>query len=142
MEIRELKPEEAYDLRSRVLRPGRPLKTVQYPRDQESKHLGVVEGGRVVAIVSAHPEDSPLFSAAGGWRIRGMATDQEFQGRGVGSLLLRGLLAWGREKGVPFFWCNAREKAFAFYERHGFTFESELFEIEDIGPHKVMRVIL
>lgn len=40
--------------------------------------------------------------------------------------------AWGAEKGIPLFWCDARE-------RHGFTGESDFFEIEGIGPHKVMK---
>jgi GNAT superfamily N-acetyltransferase len=142
MELRELAPQETYDLRSRVLRPGRGIGAAMFPRDQESKHFGVVASGRIVSVVSAHAEDSPLFPAPGGWRIRGMATDPEWQGKGAGSRLLEGLLSWGRSHAVPFFWCNARLVAFAFYERHGFTFESELFEIEDVGPHKVMRVIL
>jgi len=142
MDFRELATRDTYDLRSRVLRPGRGPEAARFPLDASSRHFGMVEAGRVVGVVSVHAEDSPLFMAEGGWRIRGMAVDPGAQGRGVGSRLLVGLLAWARAERIPFFWCNARVVAFDFYRRHGFTFESELFEIEDVGPHRVMRVVL
>ena len=82
-----------------------------------------------------------MFEGEGQWRIRGMATDAAYQGRGAGSLVLKELLKWGRENGVRSFWCNAREPAIRFYERHGFSIHSELFDIPTAGPHKVMRIV-
>lgn len=71
-----------------------------------------------------------------------MATEPAFQGFGYGGEVLDGLLAWGRSQKLPLFWCNAREKAIPFYERHGFSIESELFDIKGIGPHKIMKKVL
>lgn len=139
MEVRPISTEETIELRSRVLRPNQPRAACFYERDAVAMHFGAFAGGHLVSIVTAHPEEHPLFSARGQWRIRGMATDFGEQGKGYGGAVLRALLAWGKEKGIPLFWCNARERAIPFYERHGFTVESELFEIEGIGPHKVMK---
>lgn len=118
----------------------------------ESGELGAADelavSGRVdeklVSIVTAHPEDYKLFSSFGGghWRIRGMATDLSAQGKGFGGAVLHALLDWGRSEGVPLFWCNARERAIPFYLKHGFTIESELFEIKGIGAHKLMKIVL
>ena len=141
MRVRELKTEETIDLRHRVLRPNQPLSACYYPQDGAAKHFGIFEGDLLVSLVTAHPEDYKLFSSTGPghWRIRGMATEPEFQGKGYGSGVLEGLLKWGQAEKVPLIWCNARERAIPFYLKHGFTIESELFEIEGIGPHKVMK---
>lgn len=142
MEVREIPTEATYELRSRVLRPGQPLEANFYPADHAGAHFGLFKGGKVLSVVTAHPEDNSRFPGGGHWRIRGMATDEGFQGRGLGLRVLLHLLAWGRERRIPLFWCNAREGAISFYERQGFRVESELFELPQIGPHKVMRIDL
>ncbi len=136
MEIRRISTRECIPLRSKVLRPFHPLEDCAYPLDPLAVHFGAVEGGQIVSIVTAHPEDHKLFPEKGQWRIRGMATDPDHQGRGYGGEALKALLA---HKRGTFFWCNAREKAIPFYLRHGFTVQSELFDIKGIGPHKIMK---
>jgi GNAT superfamily N-acetyltransferase len=132
---RPIAAEEAYALRHLVL--GHPPEAKHFPRDPESVHFGALLGGEVISVVTAHPE--PRFDCDGAWRIRGMATHPSSQGTGAGGAVLEALLAWGRREGVPLFWCNARARAIPFYERHGFTVESELFDIAGVGPHKVMK---
>lgn len=76
------------------------------------------------------------------YRLRGMATDPEFQGQGAGSqLLVKGneILS---EKKVPVWWCNARISAAGYYEKAGLSQLGEPFEIEPIGMHKVMYFVL
>jgi GNAT superfamily N-acetyltransferase len=107
------------------------------PQDAQSVHFGAFRGADLVSIVSAHPEDK--FGGTGEWRIRGMATEPSVQGQGAGGAVLEALLAWGAAEGVPLFWCNARERAISFYQNHGFTVVSELFEIAGVGPHRVMK---
>jgi len=142
MQVRPIEASATYSLRSQVLRPGLPLAASLYPQDPEAVHFGVFEGEEVVSVVTAHPENSPLFAREGQWRIRGMATHPQRQGRGLGRAGLEALLAWGRGRGVPLFWCNARVGALRFYARAGFSVESELFDIPGIGPHKVMKIDL
>lgn len=142
MEMREIPAAATYGLRSRILRPGQPAEANHYPLDELGVHLGLFKEDRLVSVVTAHPEDNARFQGDGHWRIRGMATDLDFQNRGLGRKLLLQLLAWGREKEIPLFWCNARQRAIPFYERQGFRVESELFDLPNIGPHKVMRIDL
>ncbi|MGZ3686596.1 MAG: GNAT family N-acetyltransferase [Bdellovibrionota bacterium] len=142
MEVKEISTEQTYELRQRILRAGMPLAACKFPADTVSVHFGVFRGQRLVSVLSAHPENSPLFPSPGQWRIRGMATDEEFQGKGYGGAGLDVLLSWGKAKGLPMFWCNAREGAIPFYLRHGFVVASDLFDIPTAGPHKVMWVKL
>lgn len=140
MEVKEIRAEDTYDLRHRVLRPLQTVAECKYPLDHAAIHFGAFTENRLISIVTAHPEDSPLFSESGQWRIRGMATEPEFQKTGAGHAVLHALLAWGKERGIELFWCNARELAIPFYLRQGFTVESDYFEIPGIGPHKVMAI--
>ena len=39
-------------------------------------------------------------------------------------------------------WCDAREVAFGFYERMGFVFLNDTYDIPDIGPHRTMALDL
>lgn len=142
MEVREIPAEATYSLRSRILRPGQAFEANLYPSDHLGVHFGLFEAGRLISVVTAHPEESARFPGSGHWRIRGMATEVECQNRGLGLKVLLHLLAWGRQKGIPLFWCNARERAISFYERQGFRVESELFDLPNIGPHKTMRIDL
>jgi GNAT superfamily N-acetyltransferase len=117
IEVLDIRAADTYPLRSKVLRPGQPPEANHYPRDAEGVHFGLFLGKELRSVVTAHPEDHPAFPGQGQWRIRGMATEEGFRGRGLGKLLLSALLAWGARKGLPLFWCNARESAISFYER-------------------------
>ena len=37
-------------------------------------------------------------------------------------------------------WCDAREVAFGFYERMGFGYLNEVYDIPEIGPHRTMAL--
>lgn len=140
-ECRKITTEETIPLRSKVLRPFHPVDASRYPKDPEAVHFGAFQAGALVSTVTAHPEPHPLFPEyPRAWRIRGMATEPDLQGKGAGRMVLQALLDWARGEKVALFWCNAREGAIPFYEKHGFTVESELFDIAGIGPHKVMKI--
>lgn len=75
-------------------------------------------------------------------RLRVMGTLPEVRGGGAGAALIhkaaQETLALGREV----LWCDAREVAFGFYERLGFDYLNEMFDIPDIGPHRTMALDL
>ena len=71
-----------------------------------------------------------------------MGTLPEVRGQGAGAALIAGALdeVVRREKSV--LWCDAREVAFGFYERLGFGFMNEMYELPDVGPHRTMALVL
>ena len=72
------------------------------------------------------------------WRLRGMAAAFEHQGQGLGSALLSTGIKKIRQLNGDVLWCNARESAIQFYQKHGFELEGAIFDIDGIGPHCIM----
>jgi predicted GNAT family N-acyltransferase len=131
--------DEILALRHAVLIVGTTRTSAVFDGDTDvtTRHYGAFERtpeGRCVACVSYMRADLDREPA---YQLRGMAVASELQGRGVGSELLAFAEARLRaELQVKTFWCNARIRAVAFYERHGWQAVSDVFEIEGIGPHR------
>lgn len=122
-----------YDLRGRVLRPGRPPEASRFPGDGApgTVHLGAfLEGERCVGIASLYDNQ--------GIQLRGMAVAPGHQGRGIGAALVREAQRRARESGRGL-WCNARVSAVGFYQKMGWQIDGDRFDIPDVGPHYVMR---
>ena len=123
-----------------------------YPGDDHpaAVHVAVRSADdEVVSVGTLLVEDPPAWLAdapevpevpTGGrwWRIRGMATAEEWRNRGLGGAVLGALLGSAERQGGGIVWCNARLPAVAFYERAGFHRAGEVFEALGIGPHVVM----
>lgn len=123
-----------------------------FPGDDHpsSVHVAVRSADdEVVSVGTLLAEDPPLSLAgrpevpgvpAGGrwWRIRGMATGEEWRNRGLGGAVLGALLGSAQRQGGGIVWCNARLPAVAFYERAGFHQAGEEFVAPGIGPHVAM----
>lgn len=135
--IRPVTAEEVRPLRHRVLRPAQAFEDTLYAGDELAVHLGAFDGDRLVGIASLYREDRP-GGPAGGWRLRGMATDADVRGAGFGAALLDGCVAHVASAGGTEVWCNARMVAVGFYRRAGFEVVSEAFDVPGIGPHVVM----
>ncbi len=130
------------DLRHRLLRAGLPKESAQFPGDEISStwHL---------AVFNSRAESAPPISCASfmlntykdepAWQLRGMATENGYQGKGFGGELLRcGEVLISADSGERLFWCNARVPAIPFYQKHGWKVDSEEFEIPTAGPHRRM----
>ena len=137
--IRQVSTEEIRPLRHRILRPGQGFEETLYPGDDlaETVHLGAFEGERLVGIASLYREDR-AGGPAGGWRLRGMATDADVRGTGFGAAVLSGCVDHVTTSGGSELWCNARLSAVGFYRRAGFEVVSEEFDVLGIGAHVVM----
>ena len=72
-------------------------------------------------------------------QIGRMAVLPDWRGRGVGTALLRAILAHTHESGHPRPYLHAQEQAVGFYERAGFVAEGPLFDDAGI-PHRLMRL--
>ena len=135
--IRRVSADDVRPLRHTVLRPGQAFEETVYPGDDAGLHLGAFDGERLVGIASLYEEDR-VGGRAGGWRLRGMATDAGVRGAGYGAALLAGCVDHVAGAGGTELWCNARMVAVGFYRRAGFEVVSEEFDVPGIGAHVVM----
>lgn len=136
---RPVTADEIRDLRHRVLRPSQPVEATVYPGDDlpTTAHLGAFDGERLVGIASLYDEARP-DGPAGGWRLRGMATEPDVRGYGFGAAVLAAAVEHVAARGGRELWCNARATAIGFYRRAGFDVVSDEFDVPGIGPHVVM----
>jgi GNAT superfamily N-acetyltransferase len=130
-------------LRQRVLRPGALAPHSAYDADDDPRtvHLAARVGGAagaVVAVGTALVESPPWDERTASWRIRGMATDERWRRRGLGSRILGALLDEVAVRGGALVWCTARLPARSLYARAGFTPRGALYGVPGLGPHVVM----
>lgn len=126
------------DLRERVLiaHTGRNTPVFEGDYDPETIHYGGFESNVLVTCASLMPSE---WEGERAWQLRGMATDPVHQGQGWGGGLLnfieRDVLA---HTSVHLLWCNARDTAVGFYEKHGWVIASEPFMIPGVCVHRRM----
>lgn len=140
MLIKKIPWQETLDLRSRVLRPGLPIREAQFKGDDapETIHYGVFEGGQILGVATFFPETFPELKAKNPFRLRGMAVDPARRRTGAGRALLEFAEKELSARSVDLIWFNAREVAFPFYLALGYEFCGGLFDLPGVGPHKVM----
>lgn len=125
-------------LRREVLRVGQGFGAASFGGDDaaETLHVAAIDGGsgRVVgcASVMVEPHDGIAH------RLRGMAVDPAWQGRGVGTRVLRRIEDELRRRGADAMWCKARVPAVGFYERQGWRCVGEAYDVPPHGPHRTM----
>jgi predicted GNAT family N-acyltransferase len=138
--IQFLKTEKVLPLRNTILREGKltPEECIFQNDDHpDTFHLGFIPDQDPICVVTFHHQNHPDYEGEA-YQLRGMATAHAEQGKGYGNKLVNFAIVYLRGKGVNYIWCNARQKAFNFYQSLGFEFISETFDIPGIGPHKVM----
>lgn len=142
--IQPIAAQQTHQLRHQILRPHQSLQEMEFPNDQAPYvfHLGAIQEGQIVGIVSVYPESQTGQIPSQDWRLRGMAVDLNLQGRGIGALLVKAVMDQCRTRGGGLLWCNARTPAVPFYEKLGFTKVGQEFEIEGIGPHFLAQILL
>ena len=134
--IKEITREQVLPLRSKVLRNGLDLEKCVFPTDDRAGifHLGRFVNDQLISIATFFPEDYPEKGEAG-FRLRGMATDPDFAGKGYGADLINFAVKRLTSANASYIWCNARKIAVGFYEKLGFEIISDEFDIPGIGPH-------
>ncbi len=125
------------DLRYEALRVGLPRGTEHYPgidEDPRTTFLCAYEEDVLVGCSTLQVDEREGCK----FRIRGMAVSAEHRNKGVGTLIVKGLQDYAKERGSGI-WCNARIRAIPVYERCGFVVISDVYDIEGIGPHRDME---
>ncbi len=133
--------EKVYPLRLMVLRPGGILADCIFEGDEDPKTVHVVASemsGLIRSVGSYYENGHPAIQANRPVQLRGMATHPDARGKGFGAEVLAYGMMHFFGHGADVIWCNAREVAVPFYEKHGFQKIGEPFEIGNIGKHWVM----
>lgn len=138
MKIKEITAEQTYELRKIELRKNMSLSS-QFSGDLDADtfHLGLFINNELVSIVSFMRSDYKEFTEKQ-FQLRGMATKENYQGKGFGKMLITKSEELLKEKEVIIVWCNARIVALDFYKKQGFKIIGKEFDIPQIGGHFVM----
>ena len=140
MNVKQIDAKDTYKIRQEVLRPGQPIETCQFVKDEEDAtfHLGAYIDDELASIASFYLAQNESVEDEYQYQLRGMATLSQHQGKGLSSALLRAAFPLIKKNHVNILWCNARTSAKGFYEKVGFESTGSEFEIENIGPHYLM----
>jgi predicted GNAT family N-acyltransferase len=127
--------EQVYNLREEVLRKpiGLSLKNEDLSGDSKDIILGAVQNGKVIGCLMIHPTEAEHKV-----KIRQMAVADDWQGKGLGRMLMTEAeqLAWSNSK--THIVLHARVTAQPFYERLNYQTTSGVFT--EVGiPHVVME---
>ncbi len=146
--VKEVEVEAVRPLRHRHLRPDQPTDAVEYKSDDcpTCRHFAAYDAeGILIGVGTSHHADrvagQPPFGSPG-LRIRGMAVEDDWRGKGVGTALLDAMVEAGVEEGMVEAWANARTAARNLYARAGFKEVSQEFDMPSIGEHVVVAMSL
>lgn len=129
-------------LRQRVLRPHQSLAELTATLDPAAVTFAALDpAGAVLATAALSAELPPWRTEPGpaGWRLRGMATEPERRGQGLGAAVLAAVLDHVAARGGGELWCHARLPAVEFYRRAGLVPLGRAWEEPHIGPHIAMH---
>lgn len=140
LEVRKIQPEMTYGLRHQVLRPHQTIEDCKYDTDHEdfAFHVGAFYQGTLISIASFCAENNPDFSIEKQYRLRAMATLEEFRKLGAGRAVVSYAEKLLKEQGIDFLWCKGRTTVKKYYSRLGFNAHGEVFDYPPIGLHIVM----
>jgi GNAT superfamily N-acetyltransferase len=140
VEVRNIEPEMTYGLRHSVLRPHQTVEDCIYDTDHEDYafHVGAFYQGRLISIASFCVEKNPDFPIERQYRLRAMATLEEFRKLGFGRAVVNYAEILIKEQGIDFLWCKGRTTVQEYYNKLGFKTHGEVFDYPPIGPHIVM----
>ena len=139
-EINKVDAEKVRYLRHSELRKGEEFSTTSYLKDYEEGtfHMACIVDDKIVTCATFYPEKSIKIKSNNAYRLRGMATDSNFQRKGYARNLMNESFKELKKRDCDMVWCNARLVAIDFYKSVGFKITGDLFDIAGIGPHYYM----
>ena len=140
VEINKVDAEKIRSLRHSELRKGQDFSTTSLLKDYEEGtfHMACIVDESIVTCATFYPEKFIKIKSDNAYRLRGMATDSNFQRKGYATDLMGESFKELKKRDCDMVWCNARLVAVDFYKSVGFKITGELFDIAGIGPHYYM----
>ena len=120
-QIREISSKEVLVIRHTILKFAESAATSILPGDDDAstRHFGLFIAGSLVGVASLFVE--PLVARSEpGHRLRAMAIVESSQRQGLGTALLKAVIAAAATAGSNYLWCTVRPNAVRFYSRLGF----------------------
>ena len=141
VEINKVDAKKIRRLRHVELRKDQDFSTTSYLKDYEEStfHMACIIDDKIVTCATFYPEKSSKIKSDNAYRLRGMATDADFQRKGYASDLMTESFKELKKRACDMVWCNARLVAVDFYKSVGFKITGDLFDIQGIGPHYYMH---
>lgn len=128
---------QVFALREKVLRIplGLSLYNEDTSGDAEDDVFIAIESEKVIGCLMSKNKGNNLI------KLRQMAVDENWQGKGIGKLLMQTAEAFAIEIGIQKIELHARKNAIGFYERLGYRGFGEHFTEVSI-PHLAMEKLL
>jgi GNAT superfamily N-acetyltransferase len=132
--VRRISVADARVLRDRVLHANMPEGRSVYPGDDapDTLHAGAFVDGLMTGVATVCRDSMPGGSITCEWRLRGMATLEEYRGRGFGRRLAEHCAAHATCRRGFLIWCSARLVAVPFYLSLGFEAHGKKFHLPEI----------
>lgn len=128
-----------YQLRWQVLRApwNQPKGSEQDESESVAFHRMICnEAGEVVAVGRLHQVDEHTA------QVRYMAVSDQWQGHGLGALLLQQLEQVALEQGMQRIILNARDSAAGFYQKAGYSYSEPAKALFGIAHHRYVKTLL
>lgn len=140
IEVKSILIDAVYPVRQAVLRKGKPFESCKFDNDLDdtTTHYGVFQDNKLAGVATILKNDYQQIHATSQYQLRGMAILDAFQGKGLGSYLVKHIIKIYNPSTI---WCNAREKAVPFYNKNQFSVIGSAFHIPKIGLHYVMHTL-
>lgn len=119
--FKTIAPEDTIDLRHRVMWPDAPRSSVILVQDSSALHIGAFSEDSLIAVASFFPDGKSV-------RLRKLAVEIRYQGKGVASRLLDFATLQLQRQGYEEIWCDARVSALGFYRNNGFKPDDRIFQ--------------
>ncbi len=122
------------DLRYAILREpwDKPKETATDGMEESSINAYIEENGKAIACGRLQDNGNGLG------QIRYMAVDANYQGKGLGKLIVSKLEEEAKRIGLTTIELQARENAVEFYKSQGYIVEETSFKLWDIIQHYLM----
>ena len=140
MKVKQISTYDTYAIRQQMLRPSKNIDSCKFQSDDDDQtiHLGAFVSSKLVSVASFYFTNNPQFSEDNQYQLRGMATLPEHQNQGFSRELLKFGFPLIKQNFCQLVWCNARSSAEGFYEKTGFEAVGNIFDIPEVGPHRLM----
>jgi GNAT superfamily N-acetyltransferase len=127
--------EKYYDLRWRILRKpwNQPRGSEKDEFDEKAFHIMALADGQIVGVGRIH------FNSEEEAQIRYMAVETAYQGKGIGSLILKELEEQALREGARYIVLNGRENAVEFYRRNDYRIVERGHTLFGSVEHRKMR---